>query len=81
MCRYGATPTVPHLRYDVHLSKGATRRRVELDIDVQFKPTDEFRYGPDIYVVTSVQPGNDELHAILFADLSRADPSKREDDY
>jgi hypothetical protein len=68
------------VRYDVHLSKGETKRRVEIDIDVQFKPTDEFRYGPDIYVVTSVRPGNDEFGAILFADLSRADPSRRDGD-
>ena len=62
------------MRYDVRLSKGETKRRVEIDIDVQFKPTDEFRYGPDIYVVTSVRPGNGEFGAILFADLSRAGP-------
>jgi hypothetical protein len=56
------------VRYDVYLSKDGAERRIELDIDVQFKPSDEFRYGPDIYVVTSVQPGHDEFNAVLFAD-------------
>jgi hypothetical protein len=50
------------------LSKDEAERRVELDLDVQFKPTDEFRYGPDIYVVTRVAPGHDEFDAVLFAD-------------
>ena len=63
-------PTVRDMRYDVYLSKDGAERRIELDLDVQFKPSDEFRYGPDIYVVTSVQSGNDEFDAILFADLA-----------
>jgi len=66
--QYG--PTVRDMRYEVYLSKDGAERRIELDLDVQFKPNDEFRYGPDIYVVTSVQPGNDAFDAILFADLA-----------
>jgi hypothetical protein len=58
------------MRYDVYLSKDGAERRIELDLDVQFKPGDEFRYGSDIYVVTSVQSGNDEFDAILFVDLA-----------
>jgi len=57
------------VRYDAYLSKDDTRRRVEIDLDAQFKPGDEFRYGPDIYVVTRVGPGQDESNLILFADL------------
>jgi hypothetical protein len=74
--QYG--PTVRDMRYDVYLSKDGAERRIELDLDVQFKPTDEFRYGPDIYVVTSVQPGQDEFDAIIFADVAAdtgGDPS------
>jgi hypothetical protein len=56
------------VRYEMYLSKDEAKRRVELDLDVQFKPTDEFRYGPDIYVVTRVEPGHDEFDAVLFAD-------------
>jgi hypothetical protein len=52
----------------MHLSKDEGERRVELDLDVQFKPSDEFRYGPDIYVVTRVEPGDGEFDAVLFAD-------------
>jgi hypothetical protein len=52
----------------MYLSKDEAKRRVELDLDVQFKPTDEFRYGPDIYVVTRVEPGHGEYDAVLFAD-------------
>jgi hypothetical protein len=55
--------------YDVFLSKGGAERRVEIDLDVQFKPGDEFRYGPDIYVVTRLEPGHDKFDAVLFADL------------
>jgi hypothetical protein len=58
------------MRYDVYLSKDGAERRIELDLDVEFKPNDDFRYGPDIYVVTSVQSGNDEFDAILFAQLA-----------
>jgi hypothetical protein len=58
------------MRYEVYLSKDGAERRIELDLDVEFKPTQEFRYGPDIYVVTSVQPGHDEFDAIIFADLA-----------
>jgi hypothetical protein len=71
-------PTVRDMRYDVYLSKDGAERRIELDLDVQFKPTDEFRYGPDIYVVASVQPGQDEFDAIIFADVAAdtgGDPS------
>jgi hypothetical protein len=56
------------VRYEMYLLKDEAERRVELDLDVQFKPTDEFRYGPDIYVVTRVEPGQDEFDAVLFAD-------------
>jgi len=59
------------VRYDVYLSKDGAERRIELDLDVQVKPNDEFRYGPDIYVVTSLQPGNDQFDAVLFADKRR----------
>ncbi len=52
----------------MHLSKDEAERRAELDLDVQFKPSDEFRYGPDIYVVTRVEPGHDEYDAVLFAE-------------
>jgi hypothetical protein len=55
--------------YDVFLSKGGAERRVEIDLDVQFKPGDEFRYGPDIYVVTRLEPGHDKFDAVLFADM------------
>jgi hypothetical protein len=58
------------MRYEVYLSKDGAERRIELELDVQFKPSYEFRYGPDIYVVTSVQPGRDEFDAIIFADLA-----------
>jgi hypothetical protein len=58
------------MRYEVYLSKHGAERRIELDLDVEFKPTHEFRYGPDIYVVTSVQPGHHEFDAIIFADLA-----------
>ena len=64
-------PYGSRMRYDVYLSKDGAERRIELDLDVEFKPSDEFRYGPDIYLVTSVQSGNDEFDAILFADLAR----------
>ncbi len=56
------------MRYEMHLSKDEAERRAELDLDVQFKPSDEFRYGPDIYVVTRVEPGHDEYDAVLFAE-------------
>jgi len=56
------------VRYDAYLSKDDTRRRVEVDHDVEFKPGDEFRYGLDTYVVTRVGPGKDESNLILFAD-------------
>jgi hypothetical protein len=56
------------VRYDVYLSKDGAERRVDLDLDVQFKPSDDFRYGPDIYFVTKVEPGHDEFDAVLFAD-------------
>ena len=56
------------MRYDVYLSKDGGKRRVEIDLDVQFKPSDEFRWGPHIYVVTRVEPGRDEFDAVLFAD-------------
>jgi hypothetical protein len=59
------------MRYEVYLTKDRTERRVEIDLDVQFKPTDEFRYGPDIYAVTSIQPGHDQFDAVLFAEASR----------
>jgi hypothetical protein len=62
--------TVRAVRYEVYLSKDAAERRIELDLDVEFKPSHEFRYGPDIYVVTSVQPGQDEFDAIIFADVA-----------
>jgi len=52
----------------VYLSR-RVERRIELDFDIQFKPNDEFRWGPDIYVVTSVEPGNDKFDAVLFADM------------
>jgi hypothetical protein len=57
------------VRYDAYLSKDDTRRRVEIDLDAQFEPGDEFRYGPDIYVVTRVGPGKDDSYPILFADV------------
>jgi hypothetical protein len=57
------------MRYEVYLSRNGDERRIELDLDVEFKPGYEFRYGPDIYVVTSVQPGHDEFDAIIFADV------------
>ncbi|HEY8776225.1 MAG TPA: hypothetical protein VIM33_07050 [Gaiellaceae bacterium] len=57
------------MRYDAYLSKDDTRRRVEIDLDAQFKPGDEFRYGHDIYIVTRVGPGKDGSNLILFADL------------
>jgi hypothetical protein len=56
------------VRYDTYLSKDGAERRVELDLDVRFKPSDEFRFGPDIYVVRSVEPGHGEFDAVLFAD-------------
>ena len=56
------------MRYEVYLSKDGAERRVEIDLDVQFKPSDEFRYGPDIYVVARVEQGRDEFDAVLFAD-------------
>ena len=56
------------MRYEMYLSKIEGERRIELDLDVQFKPSDEFRYGPDIYVVTRVEPGHDEFDAVLFAE-------------
>jgi hypothetical protein len=34
------------VRYDAYLAKGEIKRRVEIDIDVQFKPTDEFGTAP-----------------------------------
>lgn len=65
----------PHVLYDLYLSKDGVERRVELDLDVQFKPSDEFRYGPDIYAVTRLEPGHDKFDAVLFASLSRRPPS------
>jgi len=62
--------TVRGVRYEVYLFKDGAERRIELDLDVEFKPSHEFRYGPDIYVVTSVQPGQDEFDAIIFADVA-----------
>jgi hypothetical protein len=58
------------MRYEVYLSRDGAERRIELDLDVEFKPSHEFRYGPDIYVVTSLQPGQDEFDAIIFADVA-----------
>jgi len=63
-------PTVRAMRYEVYLSRDGAERRIELDLDVEFKPSHEFRYGPDIYVVTSLQPGQDEFDAIIFADVA-----------
>jgi hypothetical protein len=63
------------VRYDAYLSKDDTRRRVEIDLDVKFKPGDEFRYGPDIYVVTRVGPGKDGSDPILFADVVATPPA------
>jgi hypothetical protein len=62
------------VRYDAYLSKDDTRRRVEVDHDVEFKPGDEFRYGPDLYVVTRVGPGKDDSYVILFADVIATSP-------
>jgi hypothetical protein len=57
------------MRYEVYLSRDGEERRIELDLDVEFRAGYEFRYGPDIYVVATVQPGHDEFHAIIFADV------------
>jgi hypothetical protein len=53
----------------MYLYKDGAKRRVDLDLDIQFKPNDEFRYGPDVYVVTRVEPGHAEYDAVLFADI------------
>jgi len=58
------------MRYEVYLSRDGDERRIELDLDVEFKPSYEFRYGPDIYVVRSLQPGHDEFDAIIFAEVA-----------
>jgi hypothetical protein len=58
------------VRYEMYLFKGGAERRVELDLDVQFKPGDEFRYGPEIYVVDRVESSHDEFDAVLFADVT-----------
>jgi hypothetical protein len=33
------------VRYDVYASKDGAERRVKIDLDILFKPSDEFRYG------------------------------------
>jgi hypothetical protein len=60
-------------RYEVYLSR-RVERRIELDFDIQFKPSDEFRWGPDIYVVTRVEPGHDKFDAVLFAAMIAEKP-------
>jgi hypothetical protein len=61
----------------MYLSKDGAERRVELDLDIQFKPGDEFRYGPDIYAVTRVDPGHGKFHALLFGDMIASRPPPR----
>jgi hypothetical protein len=71
LCRVRGTPTVPHRAIrrvpgqGRDQAKGRDRHRCAVQADRRV------RYGPGIYLVTSAQPGNDELHAILFADLAR----------
>jgi hypothetical protein len=56
------------MRYDAHLSVGPGQQRITLDLDIDFKPGDEFTHGDGLYTVTDVQPGHDKFDATLFAE-------------
>jgi hypothetical protein len=57
------------MRYDAYLSKGDSKRRVVLDLDIEFKPGDEFKHENGIYAVTRIEPGEDGFDFAMFAEL------------
>ena len=46
----------------------------EMQIGIDFKAGDEFRFNSEVFVITDVKPGFGNFDAILFADLVTETP-------